>query len=324
MPVLNDKSAVLEAIEAAGKQQLPLLCPNAETPDEMEGLLLAAEAYRRRAGLDHFRVGVGVTATYPDHPQLGLLAADQSPHVDALEDTVRMWFGWLALFAEQPRFSHIDVIPFLDHGWVAHAADRQLMAQSWFQDAMGIIMYDASSFDYQDNVRLTAEYVTQAGDRVVVEACPDKVYERDQIERLGLNFADMLSDPDSVERFVRETRVDLIVPNLGTEHRSVSGEALCYRSDLARELCSRIGPRLALHGTSSLGENVGSVGKDGICKVNYYTAMARDASTAVRSAWKSLPERLPVGASCGAFVYRTRREAVYQNLSDFFHALYST
>lgn len=322
MPVLREKPVVLERLQQAGCLGRPLLCPNAETPDEMEGLLTAAEACRRRAGLDRLGIGVGITATYPEHPQLGLLSFSPDPSPAELQTTARLWLGWLDLIAHQSRFGCLDVIPFLDHGWAVHAADRELMSQTWFQEAMGIIMFDASPCDLEENTRLTAAYVVEAGERVVVEACPDKVYEQGHAETLGLTPEALLSDPEAVERFVGETGVDLVVPNLGTEHRSASEEPLQYRVDLAREIHRRIGPKQALHGTSSLGGNVGSVGADGICKINYYTAMAREASTSLRGAWHSEPTQLPISTSCGAFVHRTRREAVFHNLNQFLYHLY--
>jgi len=43
-----------------------------------------------------------------------------------------------------------------------------------------------------------------------------------EIEELGLTREDQLSSPRESKQFVRQTGVDLIVPNLGTEHRLVA------------------------------------------------------------------------------------------------------
>jgi fructose-bisphosphate aldolase class II len=144
-----------------------------------------------------------------------------------------------------------------------------------------------------------------------VEACPDKVYERAEIEKKKLDAHAMLSDPENVARFVSATGVDLVVPNLGTEHRTLSKVPLEYRRDVAQALSSRIGPRLALHGTSSLGNRLQTVGSDGICKVNFYTAMAREASDQVREGWdRTEPGApLPISLASGAAIHATRREA---------------
>ena len=55
-----------------------------------------------------------------------------------------------------------------------------------------------------------------------MEACPDKVFERAEIKRKNLGEADLLSDSRRVGQFVERTGVDLVVPNLGTEHRTAS------------------------------------------------------------------------------------------------------
>jgi hypothetical protein len=46
------------------------------------------------------------------------------------------------------------------------AADLELMNAAWFQEAMGIIMFDANLHDFDENARLTKEYVLSAGGRL--------------------------------------------------------------------------------------------------------------------------------------------------------------
>jgi fructose-bisphosphate aldolase class II len=306
MKIINERMAVLERLSKAGETRIPLLCPNAETPEEMIGILLGAQRHAEACGLTAITIGIGVTATYPDHPQLGLLGM---PGAD-LCTTAKLWLRWLQNCADCGIFERVEAIPFIDHGWVPAEQDRQLMEQVWFQDAMGIIMHDASLYDFSENARLTSEYVERAGQRVVIEACPDKVYERAEIERKNLQEAEMLSDPDSVARFVAETGVDLVVPNLGTEHRTQSKVPLEYRRELAQALSSRIGPRLALHGTSSLGDRLQTVGQDGICKVNFYTAMTREASEHIKEEWNAVDPAapLPISLASGAAIHAFRRD----------------
>ncbi|MDR1280063.1 MAG: class II fructose-bisphosphate aldolase [Opitutaceae bacterium] len=314
MRLLARRSDVIARLRQAGEQHAPLLCPNAETPDEMEGILLGAQRHARSIGAREVTIGIGFTAGYPDHPQLGGLALPGR----SLADTASLWLYWLNGYAGRPGlFDEVEVIPFLDHGWVPHAPDRELMDARWFQDAAGILMFDASAHDLDENIRLTAAFVARAGDRVVVEACPDKVYEHAERERKQLREADLLSRPEAVDTFVRRTGADLVVPNLGTEHRATGAVPLDYRRDLAREITRRVGPVQALHGTSSLGGRLGTVGADGICKINYYTGMARAAATAVRTALDAAatPDPLPVSHTCGSFSHRTRREAVAANIA---------
>lgn len=319
MKIINERSAVLERITAAGESGIPLLCPNAETPEEMAGILLGAERHAITRGLRSVAIGIGVTASYPDHPQLGKLALPGA----TMDGTARLWFQWLQDYRDCGSFGKVEAIPFLDHGWVPAEQDRALLEEAWFQEAMGIIMHDASLYDFPENVRLTAEYVERAGERVVVEACPDKVYERAEIEKKNLGENSMLSDPENVARFAGATGVDLVVPNLGTEHRSTSKVPLQYRRELAQALSSRIGPRLALHGTSSLGDRLQTVGQDGICKVNFYTAMAREASERVRERWDATETGapLPIGLACGSAIHATRRDVFAEKTREMLDLL---
>lgn len=319
MRIVNERNAVLERLASAGECRIPLLCPNAETPEEMEGIFLGAQEHAEARGLPAVTIGIGVTASYPDHPQLGGLTLPGSN----IETTASLWLRWLQSYGDSDLFGRVEAVPFLDHGWEPSGPDRALMEQVWFQEAMGIIMHDASLRDFADNVRLTAGYVERAGRRVVVEACPDKVYERAEIERKNLPAEAMLSQPDNVESFVAATGVDLVVPNLGTEHRTVSDVPLDYRRELAQELSSRIGPRLALHGTSSLGRRLQTVGQDGICKVNFYTAMARAASERLKERWESVETGtpLPISLACGSSIHVTRRDVFAEKTREMLDLL---
>ncbi len=288
---------------------IPILCPNAETADEMEGIFLGAQRHAIARDKPAVVVGIGVTASYPDHPQLGRLAMGGG--AEALESAARTWLGWLDVYAGRAGiFDRVEAIPFLDHGWVPLEADLNLMKSHWFQEAMGIIMFDASLHEFEKNVELTGDYVRAAGKRVVVEACPDKIYERAEIERRQLSEVKMLSDPLKVREFVTLTGVDLVVPNLGTEHRTLSKVPLEYRRDIAQGIQKQVGPIQALHGTSSLGDCLQTVGKDGICKVNFYTAMARGASVAVKAGWDQAPSNqpLPISLACGGAIHVVRRD----------------
>jgi len=89
---------------------------------------------------------------------------------------------------------------------------------------------------------------------------------------------DSLTTPDMAARYISETGVDIIVANLGTEHRS-SGANLFYHRELACEITKRTGTCLCLHGTSSVPvDKLALLFDDGIRKVNIWTAFERDSS----------------------------------------------
>lgn len=84
-----------------------------------------------------------------------------------------------------------------------------------------------------------------------------------------------------------------MVCNLGTEHRATVAEVF-YRADRAREIRDLVGPRLVLHGTSSLKEeDLYRLAEDGIAKVNIWTIVEKSGGQALaQDSLEHLPEIL--------------------------------
>jgi len=74
MKIIRDRNEVLRRLKAAGTAGIPILCPNAETPDEMEGILLGARRHAESRELPRIVVGIGVTASWTI-PSSGVLPA---------------------------------------------------------------------------------------------------------------------------------------------------------------------------------------------------------------------------------------------------------
>jgi fructose-bisphosphate aldolase class II len=320
MRILTKREEVLARLAEAARARSPVFCPNGETVDEIEGILAAADIFRRKRGLETLAVGIAITGTYPDHPQLRRLDFDSDLGPDgaafirsggSIESRAFIWLDWLGVYGNRPAlFPGIEVIPVMDHGWVPSAPDLALLANPEFQDRMGIVMFDASACPLEENAARTAEYARVAGKRVVVEACPDKIPSAKEVLEAGPGYT-VLTDPAGAADFVKATGVDLIDPSLGTEHRGIPGETIHYRRHLAQDLARRVGPILALHGTTSLGDKITEVGRDGIVKVNFYTGMARSASQAVRTSWAARgPEPLKLEFASGSFIHNVRRKSV--------------
>jgi fructose-bisphosphate aldolase class II len=139
-------------------------------------------------------------------------------------------------------------------------------------------MFDASSLSFEQNIDATRDYVERHRKDIIIEgAC-------DTIAHVGESGSTPCTAPDDAEHYYRTTGVDWIVANLGTEHRAGVSK-LSYRDDVAREISRRIGPRLSLHGTSSvLPERLGRLFEDGIGKANFWTALERDSSAELLTA----------------------------------------
>jgi fructose-bisphosphate aldolase class II len=156
----------------------------------------------------------------------------------------------------------------LDH--VQFDTDKELL--SWDLSRFSSIMYDASRLPFKENIKLTADFVREQGMNIVIEGACDEIVDATGDARNELTL------PDKAQEFFMDTGVDLIVANLGTEHRA-SAKDLKYYGEYARGIKEKIGTRIVLHGASSVpGDQIAHLIDDGVCKVNLWTALERDSS----------------------------------------------
>lgn len=291
MKLIADRSETLAALARCRKAGVALFAPNGEQAAEIEGLLIGAQAFAEAHGIADMPIAIGMTSMYADNPQfrkisLGCRIADDVSSLagGSVREGCEIWLRQLACYEDLlETCPAVRVMPFIDHGWVPDADDLALLHDPSVVDRMAIIMYDASKYDFDENIAKVREYVKEFGSQVVVEGASDKIYDPKDIMRLKLSREDQLSKPDKVVEFVEKTGVDLIVPNLGTEHRSVGvGTAeRKYERELAQAIRDRVGAIMSLHGSSCLGGKVGTTAADGIVKVNFYTAMAVGAGNKI-------------------------------------------
>jgi fructose/tagatose bisphosphate aldolase len=136
-----------------------------------------------------------------------------------------------------------------------------------------------------ENIRLTAAFVKQHGRELLIEGAADEIRESG-------GAAGELTSPELAERYHRETGVDLMVANLGTEHRATTA-TLQYHGELAREITMRIGAKLCLHGTSSVpAAQVKQLFADGVRRVNLWTTLERDSTPVLLKAMQANVDKL--------------------------------
>jgi len=165
-------------------------------------------------------------------------------------------------------FEKLNVMIHLDH--TQWDADKPLL--EWDMNLFSMIMYDASALPFEENIRLTAQFIEKKGKMIVVEGACDEIADATGKERSDL------TTPDQAVKYLNETGADFIVANLGTEHRASAAD-LKYQGDLAREISRLTGPILVLHGTSSVGnDQIRNLFADGIAKVNIWTILERNTA----------------------------------------------
>ena len=260
MPLVTDYNAVKDVYRQAAERNigLPVFC--AEDRETLEGILGSALKMAEELGVEDLPIIPAWTSRYPARGQMKLLTACGDPVLGS-----RLMFSDLQMFMdENSPYRNLRVLPHLDHAfpWL----DGDILED--FSDQFASVMCDASEKPFQENIEMTARYVEKVKGKVVIEGAVDEIFESGGSE---------INEPTSVERakeFLSQTGVDIIVPNVGTEHRATA-EQVKYLSKEAKKLSDAVGKILCLHGTSSVKpEDLPGLPSDGFVKINIYTVLA--------------------------------------------------
>ncbi len=264
MPLILDRKQVLEVYTEAEERKWVLPTFNSENLTTTEAILAATKNYGNKIGADDLPIIIGITNEYKQRPQ------------SVFYTHTRQWKIGMQLFlkeleiltAKGSPYEKLKVMIHLDHiQW-----DDDIELLNWDMNQFSSIMYDASTLSLDQNIEKTAIFIKKNVDKIIIEGACDIIGKTPE-EDGGL------TSPESAYRYLSETGVDIIVANLGTEHRASTAE-LRYRSDLAKKITQRLGKGcLCLHGTSSVSvDSLGTLFDDGIRKVNIWTALERDSS----------------------------------------------
>jgi fructose/tagatose bisphosphate aldolase len=227
-----------------------------------EAILRSAHLFAQQHGLKAPPIIVSATANYHIEPQLQAYTSlrDARLGLRALIDDVEN------LVSEESPFNCLRVMLHLDHA--QPRSDSEIIPRVLGRFAT--ILYDCSYLPMEENIRLTARFVEEHRRQIRVEGVLTEI-----VQAMSDEERRALSDPDEAERFVRETGVFLLAPDVGTEHRA-TGAVARYNPEAAQAISRRIGKRLVLHGSSSLHDSdLGRLAGDGFIKVNIWTIFER-------------------------------------------------
>lgn len=267
MPIITEREQVKAIYEEAAKKGWVIPCLCTENLTTTEAILTAASEFGKAHGLAHVPVTLAITVRYEHRSQSGNYTHS------------RNWATGLALFREDAKvlmreggdYENVDLLLHLDH--VQHDLDAELCESDL--SGYSSIMYDASGLPLEENIAKTRAFVEKKGAEILIEGACDEI-----VDAGGEIHNDITTAPKCSD-YMKRTGVDLVVANLGTEHRA-SGKELQYHGEAARAIREAIGPRIVLHGTSSVSnEQLRNLFGDGVCKVNIWTALERDASPAL-------------------------------------------
>ena len=261
MPLITDYSEVKEVYQEAAELgvALPVFC--AEDRETLEAILASANEFGEGIGVDNLPVIPAWTSRYPSRGQMTLVSKCGNPVLGN-----QLMFSDLEVYAgDNSPYKNLRILPHLDHAfpWL----DMDIL--EGFTDKFASVMCDASEKPFNENIKLTREYTEKVKGRVVVEGAVDEVFEAGNDKSKNEH-----TTVEQAEKFLRETGVDIIVPNVGTEHRATADQVQ-YNSIRARELSAKLGRILCLHGTSSVkAEDLAKLPLDGFLKINVYTTIA--------------------------------------------------
>lgn len=262
MSLILDRKYVREIYIEARERKWVIPAFNAENLTTLEAILETVHRYGLMVGIKNLPIIIGITNNYVPRPQSNFFTNTKRWNVG-----LQLFLKSLEVLTSQDSpYKNLRVMVHLDH--VQWDIDSELL--EWDMKQFSSIMYDASTLPFEKNIALTAEFVNKHKKDILIEGACDEISK-------SLNDDNNFTTPEQAEKYFHETGVDIVVPNLGTEHRS-SSSTLKYENKLARNISDKIGPRLCLHGASSLSDDqILHFHEDGICKVNIWTILERDS-----------------------------------------------
>lgn len=264
MSLVLERQQVLDVYAKAAEDKwvVPTFCT--ENLTTTEAILAAAKERAGELGRPDIPVTIAITNQYSHRSQ-----SVNYTHTRRWDIGLKLFLADLKVLTDEGSpFEKLNVMVHLDH--TQWDSDEPLL--QWDMNQFSMIMYDASSLPFEQNIAKTAEFVERHGDKIVIEGACDEIVDATGEKKSSL------TTPESAEEYFSKTGADYIVANLGTEHRASAAD-LKYHGDIARTISEITGPKLVLHGTSSVGsDQIKNLFGDGIAKVNIWTCLERDSS----------------------------------------------
>jgi fructose/tagatose bisphosphate aldolase len=258
---------------------LPIFCTASHW--NTEAILLAAKRTGEKYGIKNVPVTVAMTYNYDYMPQAQRITRSNDARLGFL--SVMKHLQVLADDRDSPYYG-VYVLPHLDH------ADpvRDTWALTEGTDFLASVMFDAQKYPLKENIELTSAYVKRYSRKILIEGIMDELSVFQAHGRKEGTSAD--DYPERAYDYVKKTKVDFLVADLGTEQQSQGVGESIYLKERAIKIKELLNDRkLGLHGTSCLSDQeIGLLPGDGILRVNMWTRIAREAGL---YAFKRLRER---------------------------------
>lgn len=287
MAYITDKKDFIKTIDNLREKKVSMAVFCTASHWNTEAVLLACSRFAAKYGIERIPVGVSVTFNYPHMPQSSRVTYSGDSKTGFISIMKHLDILCGSKYAPYPN---VDAYPHLDHA----DPERDMWALTDGVEYLASVMFDAQCYPFEENLKMTAEYVKSYGKSIMVEGIIDS------LSVSGIKAGS--SDDKYVDRasgFIKMTNVDFLVADLGTEQQSSQVGKCVYLKERAVELTKVLGKSmLVLHGTSCLTPGqIENIADDGIIRVNMWTRIAREAGQhAARELYKRKDE-----ISMGAF-----------------------
>ena len=266
MSIITEKSASLKVFDKAIEKgtSIGIFCTGSYW--NTEAILLAAQRIADKYQIEQVPVVVATTCNY-DH----MSQCERFLHCKDTKTALLSHFAHLNVLAgsKYSPYKNVTVLPHLDHA----NPERDRWALTCALPYFSSVMFDAQVYPFEENMKLTAEYVKNYGKDVLVEGALE-----------GLNVSGTQASRidnycEKAVEYVKNTGIDFAVADLGTEQQSSGIGKAKYDKARANELTDALGRKmLVLHGTSCLAtEQIQGLASDGVVRVNMWTRIAREA-----------------------------------------------
>lgn len=309
MPIINNGEQAREILNRIIEEKRTLPCFCTESVYTTEAIFKGASVFKSQSGMKgNLPLIIAFTASYEDRQQL----KNYTGMANSREGMLAVKSDIERLSREGGPYSDLDVIVHLDH--TQPGKDNWILEE--YEGFISSVMWDCSHFSLSENKEMMKQFISKYKSSFIIEGAVDEIYNYNT-ESETPEVIDMITDPEVAESYFNETGCDLIVANLGTEHRRTEG-TVEYHGEIARKIRDKIGRRLVLHGTSSLDQSeLKDLPHDGIVKVNLWGNLEalpgkKLAETLIKNLKHILPENQVDTLITDGFLNESMRSGSYR------------
>jgi fructose-bisphosphate aldolase class II len=212
----------------------------------------------------------------------------------------------VAMILAAAKQATVPVLTILDHGTDIDSCVKAI------ELGVSAVMYDGSGLSYKQNLENSREIAAIAHSRGAGIEAELGAVGGSAVDWSGENAPESYhTDPEKVEEFVGETRIDALAISFGNRHGLYRGETV-LDFDLVRRIRERVSVPLVMHGGSDLTDEMyPRIVSRGISKVHFWSGPSKLAVDNLRQHLEAQrSEKVPTGY-----------QDVFRWNADFFYSI---